>query len=127
MRAPARRREFRRATSSPPEGCDLTELGKAVRYVGSAEHKSYPSFAGSPKLRADATKCDPGLTDAASITSWLRNGIRSGRVGAPWEGRFPRYVWHEVDGVLFEARLVNREAGEYKGYPLDPSERPDGL
>jgi hypothetical protein len=127
MRAPSRRRNLRRAVSLPPSGTDLEQLAASARYVGSAEHKSFPSFAGAPKLRADASKCDPTLADPDVITGWLQAGLRAGQVGAPWEGQFPRYVWHTVDGVLYEARLVNRDSGQYKGYPLEDFERPEGL
>jgi hypothetical protein len=95
--------------------------------VGSGEHKSYPSFAGQPRLRADASKCDPKFQDADEITDWLRQAIACWNVGAPWEGEFPRYVWRDLDDVIYEARLVNRELGQYKGYPLTRSEWPDRL
>ena len=42
-------------------------------------------------------------------------------------GELPRYVWHQEGDVAFEARLVNQGNGEYKGYPLNPDERPEGL
>jgi hypothetical protein len=29
--------------------------------------------------------------------------------------------------VIYEARLVNQELGQYKGYPLDPDEWPEKL
>ena len=29
--------------------------------------------------------------------------------------------------TVFEARLVNRESGSYKGYPLDSDEWPKGI
>ncbi|MEV6985216.1 hypothetical protein AB0M95_28690 [Sphaerisporangium sp. NPDC051017] len=105
----------------------LEELALRVSYVGSGEHKSYPSFAGRPKLRADAGKCDPKFGDPAEITEWLRSTIACGNVGAPWEGEFPRYAWHRLDNVIYEARLVNQELGQYKGYPLDRDEWPEGL
>jgi hypothetical protein len=127
MRAPSRKRALRRTVAVPPADWNLAALAREVRYVGSPEHKSYLSFAGAPKLRADASKCDPRLADADELTSWVRAGIDAGRVGPPWEGRFPRYVWREVEGVVYEARLVNRESGEYKGYPLEDFERPEGL
>jgi hypothetical protein len=50
-----------------------------------------------------------------------------GRVGEPWEGDFPRYAWCKQGQVTYEARLVNQELGQYKGYPLEPSEEPEGL
>lgn len=44
-----------------------------------------------------------------------------------WEGDFPRYAWHRLDDVVYEARLVNQELGHYKGYPLEKDEWPTGL
>lgn len=124
MRATNRKREMRRTVAPPPVGTDLADIARRMRYVGSSEHKSYPSFAGEPKLRADATKCDPSLTDADQITAWLQAGALAGQVGGPWEGDYPRYVWCVVEGTCYEGRLVIREAGEYKGYALTDSECP---
>ncbi|MGI8803736.1 MAG: hypothetical protein ACR2KV_16485 [Solirubrobacteraceae bacterium] len=67
------------------------------------------------------------MTDPMQITSWLRAGLGAGHVGAPWEGLFPRYVWHRVQGVCYEGRLVNREAGEYKGDEVEISEFPAAI
>jgi hypothetical protein len=105
-------------------GVSLDDVASKVRYVGSAEHKSFPSFAGPPALRSDASRCDPGLADPDDLTEWLRSGIRGGHVGGHWDGGFPRYVWHKRSEACYEARLVNRGLGEYKGYPLDPEECP---
>ena len=58
---------------------------------------------------------------------WLREAIRQGRVGEPWENGFPRYVWHRGNDTVYEGRLLNREAGEYKGYPLNRDEWPRGM
>jgi hypothetical protein len=127
MRAPKRRRDLRRTLVSPPADVDLAEVAGRASYVGSGEHKSHPSFAGPPKLRSDATKCDPTLADPGELTEWLREAITSGRVGAPWEGDFPRYAWHRRGNICYEGRLVNRGLGEYKGYPLDRSEWPEGV
>jgi hypothetical protein len=127
MRAPHRRRPLRRAVCVPPPGADLPKLAAASRYVGSVEHKTYPSFAGRPQPRADASKCDPALASADQLTDWLREAINAGNVGAPWEGDYPRYVWHRQGGVVYEGRLVNQEQGHYKGYPLNKDEMPEGL
>jgi hypothetical protein len=127
MRAPKRRRPRRRTLTSPPPGIDLAELAGRVSYIGSGEHKSFPSFAGPPRLRADASKCDPNLANTEELTRWLRAAIAAGHVGEPWLGDFPRYAWRKIDGVQYEAMLVNREQGWYKGYPLSPDEWPEGL
>lgn len=127
MRAPIRRRPRRRDLVEPPEGVELANLADRVRYIGSSEHKSFPSFAGPPKLRSDASRCDPALADPQELTKWLRDGVAAGHIGAPWEGSFPRYVWYRRGEMCYEARLVNAGAGDYKGYPLTDAECPDGL
>lgn len=126
VRIPVRRP--RRHQVCVPEGVDLAAIAMRVRYVGSAEHKTYPSDAGPPRPRADATKCDPRLHgDFRLLTEWLQKAIGDGRVGAPWEGDFPRYVWVERGGTWYEARLVNRDQGTYKGYAITDRELPEGL
>ena len=124
MRAPRRKRPLRRAISAVPPGIDLAKVAEEAVYVGSSEHKSFPSFAGPPKLRSDATRCDPSFDDVSVLTEELRKAIRRGQVGAPWEGSFPRYAWARIDHDCYEARLVNSGNGQYKGYPLHPSECP---
>lgn len=61
------------------------------------------------------------------VCEWLRSAIRRGATGAPWEGAFPRYVWYKDGDTVFEGRLVNREAGSYKGFPLDRDEWPKDI
>lgn len=111
----------------PPQGADLAQLADRASYVGSSEHKSFPSFAGPYNPRADASKCDPALADPAELTQWLREAIRAGQVSELWEGDFPRYVWCRQGEVVYEGRLVNQELGQYKGYPLEASEEPEGI
>ncbi len=129
MRAPRRRRPRRRTIDVPPD-TDLEGLaGRVIRviYEGSPEHKDIPSFAGQPRLRADASCCPREITDQETVSGWLRFAIRRGAIGAPWQGEFPRYVWYKHANTVFEARLVNRETGSYKGYPLDEDEWPNGI
>jgi len=57
----------------------------------------------------------------------LRDAIRMGAVSANFEGSFPRYAWFKNEGVVYEARLINRELGQYKGYPLNDDEWPAEL
>ena len=102
-------------------------LAERVTYVGSPEHKSYPSFAGPPMLRADASKCDPLLADRETLSGWLQKAVKEGMIGGQWEGAFPRYVWVLDDGTCYEGRLVNQELGQYKGYPLERHEWPEGV
>ena len=128
MRAPRRRRPRKREIHAPPATVDLDRLADRVRYVGSPEHKDAPSFAGAPRPRADASCCPREMTaDVRRINEWLKQAIRAGAVGTPWEGGFPRYVWYKYGEIVLEGRLVNREAGEYKGYPLGRDEWPAGI
>lgn len=126
MRAPRRRRPRKRTFYAPPDA-DLADIASRVSYVGSPEHKDFPSFAGRPRLRADASLCPREIRDQELVSEWLRSAIRRGAVGGPWEGGFPRYVWHREGDVVFEGRLVNRGSGSYKGYPLDEDEWPRGI
>jgi hypothetical protein len=61
------------------------------------------------------------------LTGWLREAIRCGAVSAHFEGEYPRYAWFRDDDVVYEARLVNRGKGTYKGYPLETDEWPNGI
>lgn len=110
-----------------PPDTDLAGLAARASYVGSPEHKDFVSFAGQPRPRGDASLCPPEIRDVGVVIGWLRSAIRKGSTGAPWEGDFPRYVWHREGDVVFEARLVNREKGSYKGYPLHEHEQPPGI
>ena len=72
--------------------------------------------------------CDPQLAQCQEmVTDWLRDSIRRGNVSALQDGDFPRYAWHREGDTVYEARLVNRELGEYKGYPLNRNEWPKGM
>ena len=123
MRSPNRQRPRQRTRIVPP-GTDLDALADRVRYVGSPEHKDMPTFAGHPRPRSDVSICPRKHNDAEVVTDWLRSAVRAGSTGGPWEDGYPRYAWHRLDGTVFEARLVNKGDGSYKGYPLRPDEWP---
>jgi hypothetical protein len=130
MKATKRRRKLaRRVTASPPPEQERQALASEVVYVGSPEHKDTPSFAGTPpRPRPDASICDRSLaTQQERLTGWLRESIERGLMGEMMEGRFPRYIWHREGDVVYEGRLVNREQGQYKGYPLLDDEWPEGI
>lgn len=128
MRSPGLNR-VRRGTILPRDQRPDPNIAERVSYVGSPEHKKSPSFAGSPRPRADATICDPSFADRQDeLTEWLREAIRKGAVGAPIEGDFPRYVWFRNQSDVYIGRLINRGLGQYKGWQLeDPDEWPEGL
>ena len=128
MRAPRRKRPLKREVATSHEGIDLDQLAQRVRYVGSPEHKNTPSFAGQPRPRADASICGPELAhEQERVTLWLRGSIRRGAISSLREGDSPRYAWHKEGEIVYEARLVNRAIGAYKGYPLNDTEWPKGL
>lgn len=129
MKAPKHRRQRSREPIEPPEGVNLAALARRASYAGSVEHKDAPSEAGWPRPRADAYICDRAwIGRFAEITRMLRQAIRSGAIGGPWEGDFPRYVWYKAaDGSVYEARLINKASGQYKGYKLEEAERPKGM
>ena len=89
MRAPRRKRPRQRTMAVPP-GVDLAQLADQVFYAGSPEHKDYPSFAGPPGRRSDASLCPRHINDPEMVSGWLRAAIRNGAVGVPWENGFPR-------------------------------------
>ncbi|MFH1437604.1 MAG: hypothetical protein ABIJ56_17995 [Pseudomonadota bacterium] len=128
MKAPGRRRRRVKRIVEPPEGADLDALADRVRYVGSPEHKNAPSFTGAPRPRADATICDEKfISMQQQLTLWLQESVRRGIVGGPWEGDFPRYAWCRIDEDLYEARLVNKGNGDYKGYKIYSDEAPENI
>lgn len=129
MRAPKRKRPLQRSLIPDP-AADWLTIFRSVSYIGSPEHKDTPSFAGHPRPRADASICSRSLArDQPTVKQWLQAAIQAGNYSEFFEGDFPRYVWYrdEPNNITYEARLVNREQGCYKGYPLNASEVPTGL
>jgi hypothetical protein len=129
MRSPSRKNPKGREVN-PPEGVDLDRLADDVQYVGSPEHKRSPSFAGPPSPRPDASICDNRfLEQQPLLTAWLKVAMRKGAVSAYFDGDYPRYVWYKDkdEETVYEARLVNRGQGTYKGYPLEKNEWPRGI
>ena len=56
------KRRKRHTIGSLPSGEMAERVAREARYMGSAEHKAYPSPAGPPALRSDATPCAPGIS-----------------------------------------------------------------
>ena len=123
MRSPRRRRPRRRVRFVPPD-TDLAATASRVKYVGSPEHKDAVTQLGVPRPRGDASICPREYNDFQLATNWLRSAIRDGSTSGLWDGDFPRYAWHKEADTVFEARLVNRGDGSYKGYPLHDDEWP---
>lgn len=103
-----------------------------VRYVGSNEHKSYPSDAGPAGLRSGASRCPTHVPFDNGMRSELERAIDEG-IAKGWvfpgpEVDPPRKVWgHARVGdparaVTFCARLTNRSMSEYKAWPISEDE-----
>jgi hypothetical protein len=105
----------------------LAAAAARAEYHGSPEHKAAFSWLGPKKLRSDATPCPKHLKDPDMLTGWLRDAIRQRQCSSFWEGEFPKYVWVRQEDLVYEGRLINQGQGNYKGYPLDPSEFPKEL
>lgn len=118
------RRKTKSITHTWPDALPEPELLAAqVRYVGSQEHKGYPSFAGEPGLRSDAAQCDPAI-EREQAEQILKRAIELRCVSSQEENGFPRYVWGWLDDRLYQARLINREQGWYKAWPIETVEAP---
>ena len=111
----------------PPDGIDLTQVAESCRYVGSPYHKDGLGFAGTPIRRPSAAICPRDLVNRRDLVEeWLRDAVRSGRVGT-WDGGYPRYIWHREGDIVFEARQGSPGSGEHHGYPLEPRQQVRGL
>jgi hypothetical protein len=127
MRSPKRKKPLqRKITATLPQ--DAEKRIAATRYVGSPEHKRTPSFAGTPRLRRDASLCDDKLArQQGSLTQWLHQALSRGCCSSFPEHGYPKYVWYRIGDTMYEGRLVNSVSGEYKGYALTEDEWPKDI
>lgn len=123
------RDKHRELAETWPAGLPERELlAGSIHYKGSVEHKAYPSFAGPPALRSDASPCDPKIqadSDRQSVEVALRDAFLRGCVSADTRNGFPRYAWGWFRGRLYKAMLINQEAGWYKAWPIEELEAPE--
>lgn len=110
----------------PEELPEPAVVAARVRYVGSPEHKGAWSPHHAPKLRSDASKCPPHLSnDLDSNSSHLQRGIEARCVGRDFEDGFPKYIWVWLEDQVWEARHMRGPLGTYKAYgPLEPVDWP---
>ncbi|MGO9469324.1 MAG: hypothetical protein ACLQVF_34810 [Isosphaeraceae bacterium] len=103
-----------------PDGVGTpAQVADRVTYTGNAVHKSYPSPAGPPALRADKAKCDRYAQEQwPRLLAALRIAIRAGIV-SEFRGAFPARAWVWINDVLHEARLSPGGTGDYHGFPLN--------
>lgn len=110
----------------PPGIPEPAALADRAQYVGSNEHKARPldpSYHIEPALRSDASRCDPDIRRQQAEAA-LREAIRTRVVSEQFEGQFPRYAWARLGDRPYMARLINREAGHYKAWPIEEHELP---
>ena len=120
---PYKRRKIHRIARVSELPKDLAQISIKASYVGSAEHKSYPSEAGPAQLRSDATKCEH-FADFKGLTEQLRASIKDGIVSEIFESGFPKYVWGKMNNKIYEARHIGAPAGRYKGWSIEPASYP---
>lgn len=132
-RRPRRHHDIDRGTIRPwPDDAESPkDLAKRVTYGGSPLHKDHPSPAGPPAWRSDKAKCPKfPEKDWAKLLKALRQAIEAKCVDS-FQGAFPKRAWAWINGILHEARLTNKETGEYHGFPIDDErqypEPPDAL
>lgn len=101
-----------------------------IQYVGSPYHKRYASRWGIPAPLSDKTECPPEVEPeraAATLASEIEVAIAAGRCSRLRDGEWPRYAWGRTSfltetgdplEVVWEARIVNRDQGAYKAYPV---------
>ena len=120
------RPRVRRVLPPPPE-IDLDVVADECRYVGSPYHRTIRVKGIRPGNRPGKTPCPKDLQrNQDLVEEWLRSAIRRGNFGEFDQG-YPRVVWHEEDGKLFEARQSGRGSCEYHGFPLGPHDKILGM
>ena len=132
MKRPDRRRgnPKQKAIGQSPQGVDVAAVANQVRYVGSIAHKDAASFAGAVPHPAPARSVCPRELNGrqTDIQQWLKDAILAGQFGRFWLAGFPKYVWHREGTTVFEGQLMRPyERGGYKGYPLEPDQKVQGL
>ncbi|OJU74362.1 MAG: hypothetical protein BGO09_11090 [Bacteroidetes bacterium 47-18] len=130
MRSPNRQRPLPNKLTKNPNVKHLEAIKDKVSYVGSVEHKDAPSrlIEGKiPRPRPDASMCPRWINDLDLVNKWLKIAFEKGAVCDYFEGDFPRYVWFKYENTVFMGRLINKESGEYKGFPINQFEWPPGI
>lgn len=124
--APTRRfthRKAKRISGWPASAAPKGGVAARAKYVGSPEHKDYPSSAGAAALKSDNARCAV-YKDFRPLVQALRDAIISECVSEQFEAGFPRFVWSRFDGKMYEARHIGGNPGQYKAYEIGPENYP---
>ena len=141
----AKRKQISRTYRRPKQVARRTELSESERrelamravYVGSPEHKEKHWWGGLPKARqlSRAKVGRPGKQttticplvakeDQRKATEWIRCAIIAEQYRfAQTDKEFPKKVWYQANGQIWQGFLVNSEIGAYKGWPISEEER----
>lgn len=133
MRRPAQKRVPEPLT---PE--ERKALSAKAQYTGSAEHKDRRWWGGLPRGRQlpggkagragkqKTTICPlTGVSDRERATEWVREAIERGNYRfVQTDQNFPKKIWYRDDsGQYWCGYCINTASGDYKGWPIDKSER----
>lgn len=111
-------------------------MAQRVDYVGSPEHKDRAWWGGRPQARWRAgqpprrpkkqltTVCPLTTQDErARAVHMLRSAIRAGQYTfVEGDGDFPKKIWYSDSGEGWQAYCINKETGQYKGWPVNEDE-----
>lgn len=127
MRVRKRSTNPKRRLHPSPARQRLKEIASGVPYGGHPHHKRSPGdFGLTPPAapRPNKSLCDGvSIFQRAEATRHLVEGIRRGTISPDADQGFPRHVWSLTEeGQVLEARCDDFEAGQYHGYPLEPSD-----
>ena len=123
----------------PPKlsASERRKLAARAKYVGSPEHKVKRWWGGLPASRQrkggeigrpgkQTTTICPLVSDEdrKMATEWIQGAIRTGQYEfCQGDQDFPKKVWYRTDGQVWQGLVVNKAAGEYKGWPISEEER----
>ena len=111
------RPRVRRVLPPPPE-IALDVVANKCRYVGSLYHRTNRVKRIRPENGPGKTPCPRELQiNQDLLEEWFRGAIYQGNFGKFDQG-YPRVVWHEEDGRMFEARQSGQGSCEYHGFLL---------
>ena len=120
-----------------PSDAQRQALVGRVRYRGSGEHKDKRWWGGLPRARQlrggrvgrkgkqQTTVCPlTSEQDRDRATEWVRRAVLAGQYRfVESDLDFPKKVWYRDCGQIWFGYCLNRESGEYKGWPIEEDER----
>ena len=109
-----------RSAAKNVDQAHLDQIAVKAAYTYSPYHCRGPKGE-RPRARAKPATLCPRYWRKSEATKALQAAIKAGRISGVYREGFPRYVWHQADGVTYEARHSGGNIGTYHAYPIDPS------